>query len=132
MVAPTRALPVRVISPGTADVRGHHQRVVGDKAEARAIEDHGTPDIILRRLEFADNLPQAHLRVFLLQHIGEIHFGGLQKMNQRPGSPPGFVKHVVDFCPRRAHLQLAGGDGGLTRFLFSREIRIHAALAHAR
>ena len=44
--------------------------------KSRSIENHWTPDGLLRRLELANDLSEANGGIFLFEHIREIDLGG--------------------------------------------------------
>ena len=73
--------------------------MVGHKTKAGAVENDGAIYRLLGSLKLSDNLLKTDTGIFFRQHLGKIHFNGFKKMNQRPGTAPGFIKNIVNFKP---------------------------------
>ena len=88
-------------------IRREHERVIREHAEALAVQDHRAPDRRQAFLELADDLPQAHDGVLVLERALEIELRGAQVQEQRPRRAARFVEHLVDLEPRRLDDDLA-------------------------
>src|SRR5690606_3029961 len=99
---------------------------------AVAVQDDRARHGLERALELADDLPQAHDRVLVLEHALEIELRRAHEVEQRPGRAARLVEDVVDLEPRRADRYVLAERRGAGRRALAREVDVHAPLADAR
>src|SRR5262249_22161088 len=106
--------------------------MVREEAERRAVEDDRAPERILRLVQLADDLIEAHHRVPVAQHRREIDADRLELLAQRPRVAARLVEVVVDLGPWRLDDARARRRRRLLRIRIAGEIGVDALLADAR
>ena len=103
--------------------------MVGEEAEAGAIEDDRAADIGLGRFQLTDDLVDGGQRVLVFQHALEVMAHCLEQMDQRPGGAACLIEDIVDLEPRRLDLFFRLGTLGRGGALVAGQAQVELRLA---